>query len=257
MNNHTFSNAFGFREYTFSNSNHVNFSQGTRYNYVNYLVKGHAEIVGETFSFTLNEGDMVYIPRGLKYHSHWYDSSKVIYKSFSFLSYPSTNTKMYQQQKISPNEKIKEYVNQLPSDNDITCFSVGTFLLMLDELFKLMSFSGCDKKMDVLEKAMHYMRINPQHTIPAVAKACNISVSALYLLFSTYMDCTPSEFKLNTKLEQALHYLITTDIPIEEISDRCGFSSSSYFRKNFTKKYNRSPREARKNPYQWENTKFI
>ena len=104
---------------------------------------------------------------------------------------------------------------------------------------------------------MNYMRLNPQDSIPSVAKACNLSVSALYLLFSNHMNCTPSEFKLNAKLEQAMHYLITTDIPIEEISDRCGFSSSSYFRKKFTKKYNCSPREARKDPYHWESSEFI
>ena len=253
MNNHTFSSAFGFREYNFSNTRYVNLKHGARYNYVNYLIEGQAEIIGENFSITLNEGDMVFIPRGAKYKSYWSGKSKVRYNSFSFLYYPSNNIKTHPPQKITPNEKIMDYLSQLPGDNDVNCFSVGTFLLMLDELFKVMSFSDEDKKLVILEKAMHHMRTSPLSTVPQIAKMCSISESALYLLFSTYMDCTPSEFKLNARLEQALHYLISTDIPIEEISDLCGFSSSSYFRKNFTKKYGQSPREARKNPYQWEN----
>ena len=51
---------------------------------------------------------------------------------------------------------------------------------------------------------------------------------------------------MKVKLERSVNYLIYTDLSIEEISDICGFSSASYFRKNFYKAYKMTPREMRK-----------
>lgn len=57
---------------------------------------------------------------------------------------------------------------------------------------------------------------------------------------------TPTEFKQRVLINKAAELLQTTDLPIEEISWRLGFSSPSYFRKIFKKYHTESPREFRK-----------
>ena len=47
-------------------------------------------------------------------------------------------------------------------------------------------------------------------------------------------------------IEKATILLVTTDMPVEEISRQLQFSSCSYFRKIFKKHTNMTPREMRK-----------
>lgn len=48
------------------------------------------------------------------------------------------------------------------------------------------------------------------------------------------------------RLQHAAYQLITTDLKIEEISERCGFNNSSYFYMCFRKKYHTTPTDYRK-----------
>ena len=98
----------------------------------------------------------------------------------------------------------------------------------------------------LLENAMNYMILNPNCKMSDVADHCHISEPGLYLVFKNTGDTTPAKFKMQVKLERALNYILSTDLPIEEISSICGFSSSSYFRKNFYSAYKKTPREMRK-----------
>lgn len=246
MNNTEFLNLFGFIEYKFSKEHFVPLTTGAKYNYINYIKKGNAEIIGDDFHINLNEGDILFIPKGSIHTSHWYGDPYVLYDSFSFLNYPSADSETYIAQKITPNEKMLELIEQIPTDNDVNCQSVGNFFLLLHEIFKKIERRNKTRNQLLLEKVMHEIRISQAKTMPAVAKTCGISTTALYMLFNTYLNCTPSQYKLAAKLEQAMYYLTTTDMSIEKISDKCGFSSSSYFRKVFYKQYNKTPREARK-----------
>ncbi|MBO7303051.1 MAG: helix-turn-helix transcriptional regulator [Clostridia bacterium] len=69
----------------------------------------------------------------------------------------------------------------------------------------------------------------------------------MYSLFKEYAGVTPAEFKNYLKLENAYNNLRTTNLSVEEISDLCGFSSTSYFRKLFWNKYKMTPSAVRKN----------
>lgn len=57
---------------------------------------------------------------------------------------------------------------------------------------------------------------------------------------------TPSEFIRNVKLNKAVHLLKTTNLTILEVMYNSGFNNKSYFYREFTAKYNMSPKEFRK-----------
>lgn len=80
-----------------------------------------------------------------------------------------------------------------------------------------------------------------------LSKLTAVSESALYLSFKTHSDKSIHDYRQSVIMEKAKELLISTDIPIEQLSENLGFSSSSYFRKQIHSYFGISPKEIRKN----------
>ena len=86
----------------------------------------------------------------------------------------------------------------------------------------------------------------PSQKHPSLQKNSAISEAALYSAFKKSSDITLNQLRNNLLLEKAKDILITTDKPIECISDVLRFSSTSYVRKKFKQYFNMTPTEMRK-----------
>ncbi len=64
-------------------------------------------------------------------------------------------------------------------------------------------------------------------TVQDMAEVACLSVSRFHDLFREVTGITPHQFLLQSRLEQAAHYLTCTALPISEVSYRTGFSSQS------------------------------
>ena len=95
-------------------------------------------------------------------------------------------------------------------------------------------------------KAFKYMQNNPNAKMGDVAKYCNISETTLFSLFKKRFKKTPNEIRQKILCEKAEELLITTNLSVEEISGKLGFSSASYFRKILKKHLNITPTGIRK-----------
>lgn len=62
---------------------------------------------------------------------------------------------------------------------------------------------------------------------------CNISLSHFIRCFKKYLNCTPHEYIMSYRLRQSKYLLMTSQLSIEEISDKCGFNSASHFTRTF------------------------
>lgn len=245
MNNFSFINSFVFKEVKYTNYHHGDFSHGIKHNYIMYLKEGNAKIFTANKMIEINAGDLLYIPRGLKYHIHMQGTPEIIFYSYAYLHYPGNIIKTYRIQKFEKTLKIMDMLEILTSNNLTNFYALGTFYLLLDVLHQQMESTSTNPNHMILETAMNYIIMNPNCHIPDVAKHCCISEAGLYNLFKKETNTTPAQFKLMAKLEKAFHYIVSTDIPIEEISELCGFSSPSYFRKNFYKTYQKTPSKLR------------
>ena len=88
--------------------------------------------------------------------------------------------------------------------------------------------------------------LSPFAKTSELAKNSAISEAALYSAFHKASDVTLNQHRNNLLLEKAKDILISTDKPIEYISDVLRFSSTSYFRKKFKQYFNMTPTEMRK-----------
>lgn len=99
-----------------------------------------------------------------------------------------------------------------------------------------------------MQKAVNYINSNLEKelTIKLISKSVNISKSALYKKFHSLFNCTISEYINRKRIEKSVYLLNNTNLSVEEISQRVGFKSTSYYSKTFKKTKGISPLKYRK-----------
>ena len=83
-------------------------------------------------------------------------------------------------------------------------------------------------------------------SIKDIAASSLISERECYRMFKEHLKCTPVDYLISIRLEQAERLLKTTDESISWICQQCGFGSSSYFVKRFLERYGTPPRDWRR-----------
>ncbi len=88
---------------------------------------------------------------------------------------------------------------------------------------------------ETLQKALLYIdaNIDKNLSIKAISQGINVSKSALYSKFHTLLNCTIGDYVNKMKIEKSTQLLTETNMSIEEVSQKSGFSSASYYTKIF------------------------
>lgn len=94
-------------------------------------------------------------------------------------------------------------------------------------------------------KSVHENIDNETYTVETLASALCMSRVNLYRKMMAACGQTPSEFIRTLRMEEAYRLLTTTDIPVNIVAGKCGFTSSSYFAKCFKSRYGILPTNVR------------
>lgn len=86
---------------------------------------------------------------------------------------------------------------------------------------------------------------NEALSIDQIANEMNISKMKLYRKIKDIVDMTPTEYIRSIRLDKAECLLKTTNKTVQEIMFECGFNSKTYFYREFSKKFNLTPKEYR------------
>lgn len=251
MNNALFCKSFTFKTISFSGCRHTDNSRGTECHFFARMLKGKGRIVTlDKKEMTVCAGDVFYLPMGLKYHSYWSgdggDDNGVIWESYRFTLLPTRSAKNYKMQKIRVNCEDKEILDRLSKDKEVSPYSVAQLYLFWSHVLPSLSEDISDPKDILMEKAKEYISENPDFKVPELARHCGMSESGLYAFFKSRAGITPIEMKNKMKVEEAVSLLCSTDLSVEEISERLGFGTAAYFR-NIVKRYTgKTPMKIRK-----------
>lgn len=101
---------------------------------------------------------------------------------------------------------------------------------------------------ETMQKAVAFITENLEQdlTIQYISKSINVSKSVLYKKFHACFHCTVSEYINTRRVEKSIELLTKTDLSIEEISGKVGFSSTSYYTKIFKKQKGLAPLKYKK-----------
>lgn len=105
------------------------------------------------------------------------------------------------------------------------------FLFLLSSYYK----SSYDRSFKIIKKGIEYLESDCEQTlsISQIAKMCNISESYFRRIFKAYSGQSPVEFRTEARITRAKNYLLSEDLTVSQISDRLGFSDTSYFIETF------------------------
>jgi AraC-like DNA-binding protein len=77
------------------------------------------------------------------------------------------------------------------------------------------------------------------------AQLCHLSLSSFKRSFKQFYKTTPAAWLKDRKLDLSRQSLLTSDLPINQISFECGFESPSHFIRIFKNKYKATPHQYR------------
>ncbi|MBQ8525467.1 MAG: PocR ligand-binding domain-containing protein [Clostridia bacterium] len=147
---------------------------------------------------------------------------------------------------INPVEMEKHY-ESLPYFEPDKIQSIASIASMLAKyiLTENMMKPGINRNM---EKATGYIRDNLDKnlTVRSISDNINISKSVLYKNFHSSFNCTVNQYINTKRVEKSTELLTDSDLSIEEISRKVGFSSAAYYSKIFKKLKGTSPLKFRK-----------
>jgi len=99
-----------------------------------------------------------------------------------------------------------------------------------------------------LAEAVSLMEANIEEpmTLDELSHHVGLSRRQLERLFQRYLQCVPTRYYLELRLERARQLLLQTSMPIVDISWACGFISSPHFSKFYLDTFSIPPRDERR-----------
>ncbi|RBW69742.1 response regulator transcription factor [Bacillus taeanensis] len=104
------------------------------------------------------------------------------------------------------------------------------------------------KEGSLIKKAMEYVdaHVDSQITLTEAAAHVNLSTSYFSVLFKEKANMNFSEYVTRTRLQKAKNLLISSDLPVAQIAEDVGYTTSKYFIKLFKEYEGVTPSQYRK-----------
>ena len=133
--------------------------------------------------------------------------------------------------------------------------SVPSTLKIKTELYRLLSYICKEKaekhkrRFGVISSGIELIETNPLSdiSIEEIAKSCNVSPCYFRKLFKEHSGKSPSDYRMELRLNMAKRMLESGEATLEYISEALNFESTSYFCRIFKKKFKITAGNYRKN----------
>lgn len=147
---------------------------------------------------------------------------------------------------LSPEEADAAY-GQIPFFDEEKIHSLSNIATLIVK-YILLEKMLTPKAVGGTEAAAAYIRENLHRelSIQEICRGTNLSKTMLYDLFRKRFGCTIGGYINAQRVERSKDFLKGSDLTMEEISQRIGFSSASYYSKIFKKHTGLSPLQYRK-----------
>ena len=142
---------------------------------------------------------------------------------------------------------MENFYSEIPCYDDEKIRSITNIAVMLGKYILLENMMK-PYFIPEIENAIEYIHTNLYENINIkdICAYAHVSTSVLYKYFYNYFGCTVNDYINAQRIEKSLELLKKTDLSIEVIAVRTGFSSASYFTNIFKKKMGMSPLKYRK-----------
>lgn len=247
-------------KYTLNKDTFFDYSSLRRpcHNFV-FILEGKGKIVSEDNSFSVEKGDILYIPQNSTYSSLWKCTPNCIFHSVHF-NFSATQDPFYN--KIIPvqilsNKQFEELyehvkiIQEYQRSKLVDSFLfLSSFYYLCGKLLSKIKLKNANLPESIISPAVLYIENNYTKpcTISHLSSLCYLSPSRFLFLFKKHVGCTPITYKNKITIEKICQALVLNkDKSIETIATEYGYKSVIYFRRLFKKLTGVSPTSFRKN----------
>ena len=235
-----------FNRYVLHRYHYRDNRSGVGHHYLAYMERGTCRLVFDGRTVAVQQGELFYIPKGLRYQSYWESEDEIRFLSYGFLHFPESRDRPFLLQTIDCPEELKERVRAIPVCTGTDSALLGSFYGVLAELLPYMERGREDPRQALAATAQDYLYEHSDCKVSDVARHCLVSEAVLYDVIKRETGMTPNTLRQRILCKKAEQMLITTDRSVQDISDRLGFSSTSYFRKILFQNTGKTPSKIRK-----------
>lgn len=246
---------------------------------VMYVVQGQLELRTNMGEYMLSAGDAAFLNSNVLHHQKAYGSVKTITLNqvFDASLISGRHGSIFEQKYVNPMLKCREIDVLLFRQSDVRQRKIidlikraqdtseeqayGYEILVRNDLSsmwlllnqeagerlsvkKVTKFAGEDRLKHMMRYIQtHYME---KLLLKDIANAANISQREALRAFRSHLNMTPFSYLMEYRLHMAMVQLEETTTPVSQIAYDCGFSSPSYFGKEFRSAMGCTAREYRK-----------
>lgn len=245
MGRESFDERFQLQQFCFRETRRNVIKEGNDCHFIGFMRRGEGYLSWDGGELRLHAGELFYIPRGTSYVSVWSGSPDVCFDSYGFSHFPIPTGGAYPIQCVPTDGETLDALEALAAHRTVDLYSIGRLYLLLDRMLPHMTRGGTGGAHRTVETAIARMQTSERLSVPELARHCRVSASGLYAAFRRVKGCTPVEAWHRILAARAEELLTGTDLSVEEISERLGFCSASYFRRILRRVTGATPREIR------------
>ncbi len=220
-----------------------------------YGAEGEYRLKDKT-SLYAKKGELVYLPQGAQYTTVFKnvtDDVSSILINFTLSDFEQKPIALFEDVTRIP-VKDREYfkfvfIKAAEIANEIN-YSIPKLKAHLYKIFDSLGTMSCASNINhpqlhLIEKGIDYLENDGEQllSIDEIAKMCNVSSAYFRRLFRIYSGKSPSEFRIDLKIDRAKRLLETRNFTVCEISENLNFSDVTYFSRLFKKKTGVSPKK--------------
>lgn len=250
-------------EYNFDESFMPDESNFHRHYEIYYLIKGRRRYVIEDSIYDIEEGDMMLIPPMLMHKTHRIPGTdqnetheRIV---FNLREVPEILLPCFERHFYRPDDEVKDQIralidesvnegNKKPESQLLHKINIQKILLILLRMTPNPNMpQNLSERDKLMQNAACYIKEHCREHIALKQIADEMDFTPEYFssVFKTAMGLNFNEYLNNMRIAKAIHYLNETDLPIGQISEKCGFNDSNYFAIVFKKIVGISPRKYR------------
>ena len=216
------------------------------------LLSGKMDFVTNKETISVKKGDIIFLPKNSHYtvfFDHEAESVDDYLVNFDTTTEFPTQLDpicLFENASHSFADLFKQLFNEKLSNTSSLARIKGIFYLLLDAIITMQKREN-PKLQKILDKAQELLKSDDELSIPEIARACCVSESSLRRIFCQHLGISPVRYRLQTKLNRAMHLLNSKEMSINEIANSLNFYDTAYFIKVFQEHTGMTPRQYIKN----------
>lgn len=234
-----------------------------------YVCRGKIAVTINGQEYTAKEGDLIFLSRFEEHSIRLIESEYERYALRILLTRSSSENEFLSSvlvnrtegfshilplQELRPvaealfQKMAEEYQAKPPMYEEMLSLSLRAFLVQLYRYRPELFLPANNEIAETVYHIQNELEKNFQDhfSLAELAAKYHLSISRLSHLFKSVTGYAPIEYLTACRLSAAKNYLGTTDLPIKDIIELCGFGDQSNFSRLFREKTGKTPTEFRK-----------